>query len=126
MDEMNLWENGTPYYNAEYGQPETPVTPFLLEDDNTDKGLVIVCPGGGYSGRADPEGKPIAELLNKAGISSLVLNYRVAPYKHPAELSDANRAVRFARYHAKEWGVHPEKNRYVRLFRRRPPCRERL
>lgn len=21
MEEMKLWENGTPYYNAEYGQP---------------------------------------------------------------------------------------------------------
>lgn len=109
MENMKLWENGTPYYNAEYGQPETTVTPYLVEDANPDKGLVIVCPGGGYSGRAEHEGKPIAEYLNKAGISALVLNYRVAPYMHPAELSDANRAVRFARFHAKDWGVDSKK-----------------
>ena len=103
MENMKLWENGTPYYNAEYGQPETTVTPYLVEDANPDKGLVIVCPGGGYSGRAEHEGKPIAEYLNKAGISALVLNYRVAPYQYPAELEDAKRAIRFARFHAKEW-----------------------
>lgn len=109
MENMKLWENGTPYYNAEYGQPETTVTPYLVEDANPDKGLVIVCPGGGYSGRAEHEGKPIAEYLNKAGISALVLNYRVAPYQYPAELEDAKRSIRFARFHAKEWNVDPEK-----------------
>lgn len=109
MEKIKLWENGTPYFNADFGQEETTVTPYLLKNENQNKGLVIVCPGGGYSARADPEGRPIAELLNRAGISALVLNYRVAPYKHPAELSDANRAVRLARYHAAEWGIDPEK-----------------
>lgn len=53
-----------------------------------------MCPGGGYSARADPEGWPVAELLNSAGISALVLNYRVAPYK-PRQ-SFPTQTVRFA------------------------------
>ena len=109
MENIKLWPNGTPYYEAAYGQEETTVTPYLVQDDNPDKGLVIICPGGAYVMRAEHEGRPIAELLNKAGISALVLNYRVAPYHHPAILADAKRAIRFARYHAASWQVNPEK-----------------
>lgn len=109
MESMKLWENGTPYFNPEYGQEETTITPYLVKEGNKEKGLVIVCPGGGYSGRAPHEGEPIAKMLNAAGISAAVLNYRVAPYKHPVMITDANRAVKFVRYHAAEWEIDPEK-----------------
>ena len=108
MADIKLWENGTPYYNEEYGQPETTITPYLL-DKPEKHGLVIVCPGGGYVMRADHEGKPIAEMLNAGGISAVVLNYRVAPYKDPAMLCDVTRAVKYVRYHADEWNIDPEK-----------------
>lgn len=108
MADIKLWENGTPYYNEDYGQPETTLTPYLL-DKSEKHGCVIVCPGGGYAGRADHEGKPIAEMLNADGISAFVLNYRVAPYKDPAMLSDVTRAVKYVRYHADEWNINPEK-----------------
>lgn len=109
MEKIKLWENGTPYYNPAYGEEETTMTLYLVKNGNADKGCVIVCPGGGYSFRAPHEGEPIALMLNKAGISAAVLNYRVAPYRHPAMLADANRAVRFVRYHASEWEINPEK-----------------
>ena len=47
MEKIKLWENGTPYFNADFGQEETTVTPYLLKNENQNKGLVIVCPGGG-------------------------------------------------------------------------------
>ncbi len=110
MENVKLWENGTPYFNPEFGADEPSMTLYLLNDSNVSKGFVIVCPGGGYGMRAeDHEGHQIAELLNTAGISACVLHYRVAPYKHPVMLTDANRAVRYVRYHAKEWGIDPEK-----------------
>lgn len=109
MEDIKLWSDKTPYYNPDYNQPETTITPYLVKDGNKEKGLVIVCPGGGYTGRAFHEGEPVALMLNKAGISAVVLNYRVAPYKHPAMLTDANRAVKLVRYHAKEWEIDPEK-----------------
>lgn len=109
MENIKLWAKNTPYYNPEFGQEETTITPYLVKDGNPHKGLVIVCPGGAYSGRADHEGEPIARMLNKAGISAAVLNYRVAPYHHPTMLTDANRAVRFVRYHAFNWEIDPEK-----------------
>ena len=109
-EDIKLWENGTPYYNAEYGQPETTITPYPAERNGNEKrGCVIVFPGGGYAKRAPHEGEPIALMLNEIGVHAFVLNYRIAPYKHPAELEDALRAVRWVRYHAEEYGIDPDK-----------------
>lgn len=70
---------------------------------------IIVCPGGGYSRRAAHEGEPIAKWLNGLGISAFVLNYRVAPYRHPVPLLDAQRAIRTVRHHAEEWQIDPHR-----------------
>ncbi|UKS24689.1 alpha/beta hydrolase [Paenibacillus sp. HWE-109] len=70
---------------------------------------VIVCPGGGYSRRAEHEAGPIAKWLNGLGIAAYVLNYRVAPHEHPLPLQDAQRAIRTVRHHAGEWGIDPNR-----------------
>ena len=102
MKEIKLWENNTPYYNAEYGQPEPSMIPFIVEGS---KYCMIVLPGGGYSMRAmEHEGYDIANLLNQNGISAFVVNYRVAPYDHRAFMADGKRAVRLVRYLAREYG----------------------
>jgi len=102
MENIKLWENGTPYYNPEYGQDEPTLTPYVVEGS---KYCMIVLPGGGYSMRAvGHEGHDIATLLNKNGISAFVLNYRVAPYDHKAFMADGKRAVRLVRYLAGEYG----------------------
>ena len=108
-EEFKLWENGTPYFNPEFGQPETTVTHYPAENTEGKRGCIIVCPGGGYGRRAPHEGEPIAQMINEIGVHAFVLNYRVAPYKHPAELEDALRAIRWVRYHADEYGIDPEK-----------------
>lgn len=109
METVKLWEKQTPYFVPEYSQEETTLTLYHAENPSKEKGFVIICPGGAYVGRAYHEGEPVAQMLSKAGISAAVLNYRVAPYKHPAMLADANRAVRFVRYHAQQWEIDPEK-----------------
>ncbi|MGP3786322.1 alpha/beta hydrolase [Paenibacillus sp. 1A_MP2] len=58
---------------------------------------------------ADHEGAPIAELLNRAGISAFVLKYRVAPHQHPAPMTDGQRAIRYVRAHAEQFGIQPSK-----------------
>jgi len=72
---------------------------------------VIVCPGGGYGGLADTyEGHDVAEWFNTFGVTGFVLRYRHAPrYKHPAPLSDIQRAMRIVRARAAEWGVDPQR-----------------
>lgn len=107
MRRIELWEKA-PGFNPAFGQEAPGLNLFLL-DDGQPHGLVIVFPGGGYNGLAPHEGAPIAKWLNAAGFSAGVLNYRVAPYRHPIPFQDAARAVRTVRAHAAEWGVRAEK-----------------
>lgn len=79
------------------------LTPYLLEDSGNP--VMIVCPGGGYGRRAEHEGEPVARWLNRIGVSAIVLNYRVAPYRHPIPMNDALRAIRLVRQRAVEWGI---------------------
>ena len=101
-----IWSTDPPGFNPTYGQPVPTLTPFLLHAKKP-TGLVIVLPGGGYEGKADYEGAPIAEWLNTIGIASAVLDYRVAPYRYPYPLLDAKRAIQFVRSQANEWSIDP-------------------
>jgi acetyl esterase/lipase len=71
---------------------------------------VVVFPGGGYHILAiDLEGTEVCDWLNSAGVTCVLLKYRVpdsGPYpKSPAALQDAQRAVGLVREHAAEWGI---------------------
>ena len=105
-----LWPEGqTPGYQAGYGQPEPSIVPFLLKNGASPRGAVIVCPGGGYVLKAPHEGRPVARMLNDAGIHAFVLDYRVAPYMVPDSLADVQRAIRVVRHRSAEWGIDPNK-----------------
>ncbi|SFU35399.1 alpha/beta hydrolase fold [Clostridium sp. DSM 8431] len=85
------------------------ITSYLIEDNKIHP-AIIVLPGGGYEFLADHEGEPIAKWLNTLGINAFVLKYRIAPeYKHPSPLHDAQRAIRYVRYNAKEFNINAEK-----------------
>lgn len=77
------------------------------------EGAVIVIPGGGFGYKSmdgtTGEGKDIAAELNKAGYSAFVLHYRSNPYEYPYPQLDVQRAVRYLRYHAGEYGFAPSK-----------------
>ena len=88
---------------------ETPHLKLFLLEGKTPRPLVVVLPGGGYSGRAAHEADPVAQWLNGVGLHALVCHYRVFPWRHPAPLSDAQRAVRLARHHAAAWGVDTDR-----------------
>lgn len=71
---------------------------------------VVVFPGGGYQILAiDLEGTEVCDWLNGAGVTCVLVKYRVpntGPYpKSAAALQDAQRAVGLVREHAKEWGI---------------------
>jgi len=82
--------------------------PYVLDAERA-RGAVLVCPGGGYGGRAPHEGAPIAKRLNQAGIHGFVAQYRVAPHRHPEPILDASRALRIIRHRAAEWRVRPDR-----------------
>jgi acetyl esterase/lipase len=86
------------------GVPAIPrLTPYLPV--GTARGIVIVCPGGGYRMLAPHEGDPIARWLNGLGIAAFVLEYRVAPHRHPVPIGDMQQAIRLVRSRAGEWGL---------------------
>jgi acetyl esterase/lipase len=89
-----LWDGPAPYSEKSPDQEQPSVMDFAVPGS---KGAVIVAPGGGYRMKADHEGAPIAEMINEAGVSAFVLDYRVAPCDMCAPLADIKRAVRVVR-----------------------------
>ncbi len=102
---FNLWEGKIPYYT----EGEIPVLTYYKTSVKLGRGTVIICPGGGYSRRSPHEGQGYAEFLNCKGLDAFVLDYRVAPNRYPAALSDARRAIRFVRHNAEKFGIDPDK-----------------
>lgn len=100
---MKIFEK-TPYFEDGKGY-EPNIEPFLLEGKNNP--CIIVCPGGGYEILAEHE--RFNELFNSMGLSVFVLNYRLKPYHYPCQILDVQRAVKFVKYHADEFGINPEK-----------------
>jgi len=75
---------------------------------------VVVFPGGGYNILAiDLEGTEVCDWLNSAGVTCVLLKYRVpntGPYpKSAAALQDAQRALGIVREHAAEWKIDPNR-----------------
>ena len=107
---VRLWIADAP--GAKGSEPaDTPtITVFSPAPDKANGAAVVVCPGGGYGGLADHEGRPIAEWLNTLGITGIVLQYRLGPrYHHPTMLTDVSRALRTVRFNAKAWNVDPHR-----------------
>lgn len=101
-----LWPEGAPGLDEVEPSFNPTLTPYLIESDEP-VGCVVVCPGGGYAHRAPHEGEPIALALNDRGFSAFVCDYRIAPYKHPWPLTDAQRAIRWVRANAGALNIDP-------------------
>jgi len=74
--------------------------------------IVIVIHGGGYHGGDAKSGSEayVADFLAPAGYAVFSVNYRLAPkYPYPFMVLDVQRAVRFIRYHAREYDADPDK-----------------
>jgi len=75
---------------------------------------VVVFPGGAYRILAiDLEGTEVCDWFTSAGITCVLLKYRVpdsGPYpKSAAALQDAQRALGIVRSHATEWHIDPQR-----------------
>ena len=79
------------------------------------KTAVILIPGGGYIKQAyEVSGISLAKWFNSIGITAFVLLHRlpnqaelIDPWKAP--LQDAQRAIRYVRAHAEDFGIDPER-----------------
>jgi acetyl esterase/lipase len=108
---INLWEGKAPGAMGDTPEDTPAVQVFLPEEGKGTGSSIVVCPGGGYSGRAAHEGPVVGEWLAKNGVTAFVLRYRVGPkgYHHPIEMGDASRAIRFVRAHAPQWKLDPQR-----------------
>jgi acetyl esterase/lipase len=102
-----LWPDGAPGAQGDTDADKPSLTIYPAPAENKIPVGVVVCPGGGYQSLAvDHEGKQVAEWLNQRGISAFILKYRLGPkYHFPIELWDAQRAIRYVRAHARDFGV---------------------
>ncbi len=90
------------------------ITIYRPRKARADGAAVIVCPGGGYQILAmDLEGTEVCDWLNSAGVTAVLLKYRVPARKglerYAAPLQDAQRALSLVRYHAAEWKLDPQR-----------------
>ncbi|HEX4945042.1 MAG TPA: alpha/beta hydrolase [Blastocatellia bacterium] len=78
---------------------------------------IIFIHGSGWSAELGPDARPLkegeqtkiyGEPLVKAGYTVFAINHRAAPrFRYPAQVEDAQRAVRFVRHHAQRFGIDP-------------------
>jgi len=109
---VRLWEGRAP--GATGDRPQDVPTLTIVGTDGTPSfgTAVIVAPGGGYKGLATRlEGRQVADWFAAQGVTAFVLTYRLTPfgYRYPSQLQDAQRAVRWVRAHAADYGIDPHR-----------------
>jgi acetyl esterase/lipase len=102
-----LWPDGAPGAQGSEDIDKPALTVFVAPGENVTKTGVVVAPGGGYEHLSwAKEGTDFAQWMNARGVTAFVLHYRLGPkYHYPVELEDAQRAIRWVRAHAAEYGV---------------------
>ena len=96
------------------GNVSTPTLTLYAPTVKNTGAAVVVFPGGSYHILAiDLEGTEVCDWLNSAGITCVLVKYRVpdsGPYpKSSAALQDAQRAFGMVRAHATEWHIDPKR-----------------
>lgn len=107
---VRLWQGEAPRAEGKEESDIPTLRPYPAENGQSGA-AVIVCPGGGYGVLAyDHEGHQVAKFFARHGVNAFVLRYRHAPkYRHPTPLEDAQRALRFVRFHAQRYAVDPQR-----------------
>lgn len=127
---MPLWPHGTPeppqtnaaeIYTiipphhskllANVTVPTLTVYPPVLHNTGA---AALVFPGGGYNHLAwQGEGINACKWLNSVGVTCVLVKYRVPEHPlypdNPADLEDAQQAMRIARAHAAGWHIDPNR-----------------
>ena len=104
-----LWPHGVPGALGHEPADVPRMYAFVPQKQSTST-AVLVIPGGAYQIVAiGHEGVQVAKWLNAQGVTAFVLDYRVAPYRYPAEIEDGERAMRLIRSEAAEYGIDPNR-----------------
>lgn len=105
-----LWPDGAPGALGD-SEGDSPVLRLCRPTESSDHPLPVIAvfPGGGYDHLADHEGEPVARWLVSLGLAAAIVRYRVRPYRLPASLLDARRAIRLLRWQSERWGLDSER-----------------
>jgi acetyl esterase len=98
------------HYGTADGQPLT--MDYYAAMGTGSHPIAIIIHGGGYHGGDSRNGSEayVADFLAPAGYAVFSVNYRLAPkYPYPFMVYDVQRAVRYIRYHARNWSADPGK-----------------
>jgi acetyl esterase/lipase len=110
-DSFPLWPQGAPGALGKEEKDIPTLTVFAPPADQATGAAMVICPGGGYGGLAQHEGKDYAIWLSEHGVTGFVLKYRLgsAGYRHPVMLEDVSRAVRLVRAKAADYKIDPHR-----------------
>jgi len=108
---LRLWPAQAPLQQGDDPAIDIPtLTVFLPPAGKASGAAMIVMPGGAYSHLSPREGLPAAQWLASNGITTFILKSRLGKkYHHPAEMDDAQRAIRYVRANAPAWGLDPRR-----------------
>ena len=108
---LRLWSARAPLQQGDDPAIDVPtLTVFLPLTGKASGAAMIVMPGGAYSHLSPREGLPAAQWLASNGITTFILKSRLGKkYHHPAEMDDAQRAIRYVRANAAAWGLDPQR-----------------
>ena len=92
-----------------YGRRDLHVDIFRPDDDKTYPALLMIHGGGWNSGNKSLQ-VPMAQQIASKGYVTIPVEYRLIPEAlYPAGLHDVKTAIRWAREHAAEYGIDPER-----------------
>lgn len=105
---FSLWDGKAPIGADQFEEADVKLT--LHRPVKPNGAAIVICPGGGYQRVVTGgEGHGIAAWLNRHGVTGIVLEYRMPDGRTFVPLMDAQRAIRTARAHAKDWDIDPAK-----------------
>jgi acetyl esterase/lipase len=87
---------------------------FKPQHPDKNHSVVVICPGGGYGVLAyNLEGTDVAKIMNRWGVTAIVLKYRlpsddIMKDKSIGPLQDVQRALQYVRENAIELNVNPK------------------
>lgn len=73
------------------------------------RGVVIICPGGGYEMTSDREAEPVAMQFLAMGYHVIVLRYSVYPAVYPEALLQVGKVVAYVREKQEQYHINPDK-----------------
>ena len=122
---VHIWPNGALGSDKRRSEPEIAKDYWVRNVHNPSLTIyrparqngaaIIIIPGGAHKLIVwTTEGVNVARALNRYGLTSFVLKYRLAreegsPYSIEDAVSDVSRAVRWVRAHAAEYGIDPDR-----------------